>query len=192
MRRFGKPFMGGPDAVGEGEVGELDVGARPFCMRCWCSALALAIALLLSRDMLDVPAKDDADWMGLRAAPRTPSAVELGFRVRGSETDLKDGTLLGISVGLSRPLSSGVLAVEEDSEPGEPGAPSSLSWPTISSGVAGMESFPLMVAICGGVDWRDDAVCVGKDESCVDSRAVTMKCRKPVVSGAENCSSGAP
>jgi hypothetical protein len=85
------------------------------------------MALLLSRDMFAVPANDDADCMGLRAAPSTPSAVDLGFKVRGSETDLSDGTLLGISVGLSRPPSSGVLAADDDSEPGEPGAPSSLS-----------------------------------------------------------------
>lgn len=74
---------------------------------------------------MEEPAKDEADCMGLRAAPRIPSAVELGFRVRGSETDLREGTLFGISVGLSKPPSSGVLAAEEDSEPGEPGVPSS-------------------------------------------------------------------
>jgi hypothetical protein len=94
-----------------------------------------------------------------------PSAVELGFKVRGSETDLRDGTLLGISVGLSKPPSRGVLAAEEDSEPGEPGVPSSLLWSIISSGVAGMESLPLMVAKYVRVDWRGVAVCVGKDKS---------------------------
>lgn len=77
---------------------------------------------LLSIEALTLPAKLDDDCMGFRAFPKMPSAVELGFMLRGSETDRKDGSRLGNSSGLSTAgASRGVLASEESSEPGEAG-----------------------------------------------------------------------
>lgn len=77
---------------------------------------------LLSMEALPLPAKLDEDCIGFRAMPKIPSAVELGFMLRGSETDRKDGTRFGNSSGLSGPgASRGVLASDESSEPGEAG-----------------------------------------------------------------------
>lgn len=77
---------------------------------------------LLSMEALTLPAKLEEDCMGFRAIPKIPSAVELGFMLRGSETDRKDGSLFGSSSGLSTAgASRGVLASEEASEPGEAG-----------------------------------------------------------------------
>jgi hypothetical protein len=57
---------------------------------------------------------------------RKPRAVELGFMLWGSETDRREGTLRGRSLGLLLLLlklgsSRGVLASEDSSEPGEVG-----------------------------------------------------------------------
>lgn len=74
--------------------------------------------------------------------PKMPSAVELGFIFRGSDTDLSEGTRLGKS-------SRGVVAGDDSSENGETGVSSSSSPPlTTSSGLAGIKSEEL-IAMAG-------------------------------------------
>jgi hypothetical protein len=80
--------------------------------------------MLLSMPAPALPAKLRCDCKveGLRTLSRKPRAVELGFILRVSETDLMEGIRLVVSLGLSGPSSScGVLASEDSSEPGEPG-----------------------------------------------------------------------
>lgn len=119
--------------VGDCPTGDAEL---PFCRRCWCNARALAIALF-STEALLFPAKLKDGCTGRLAMPKTPIGVEFGFILRGSETDRRDGTLRGGSLGLSwLGDSSGVVGSDESSEPGDPGVERSFQ----SSGVAGTES----------------------------------------------------
>lgn len=95
------------------------MGDIPFCSRCWCSALALAI-MLLSIEALALPAKLDEGCNGFLALPKSPMVVEFGFMLRGSEIDRNEGIRLGSSSGLSGD-SRGVLGSEDSSEPGDVG-----------------------------------------------------------------------
>lgn len=96
----GKPF----DTLEVGDCPEGDAGLpagdMPFCIRCWCSARALAM-MLFSTEALLLPAKLEDVCTGRLAMPKTPIAVELGFILRGSDTERRDGTRRGISLGLS-------------------------------------------------------------------------------------------
>lgn len=86
---------------------------------------------------------------GFLALPRSPMAVELGFMFGGSETDRSEGIRLGLSAEFGS--TGGADSLEEldsdsaSSAPGEAGAPRS-SGRSMSSGVAGIESEPLMAA----------------------------------------------
>lgn len=92
-------------------------------------------------------AKDEPVWEGFLALPNIPRAVELGFIFRGSAKVLRDGSLLG-ELGDS-PSSSplGVPAMDESSENGDACAESSRVPSDTLSGVAGIESVPLIVAV---------------------------------------------
>ena len=76
--------------------------------------------------------------------PKNPSGVELGFMLWGSDRERSDGTFLWPGVEFSIVCSSsGVLLSDGTSESGEPGVVASC----ISSGVAGIESVPLMAVL---------------------------------------------
>lgn len=111
--------------------------------------------LLLSRDAPTLPTNedegDDGSGIGLRAMPRSPSGVELGFIFLGSETDRKEGSRFGASLDISMSLSSsGVPASEESSE--SPGVGRS----TCSSGVvADPASVPFISMMMGSVRCKD-------------------------------------
>lgn len=69
-----------------------------------------------------LPAKLEECCTGFLAMPRSPRAVELGFMLRGSDTDRSDGTLFEGSSGMSLAGDSrGVLGSEESPEPGGTG-----------------------------------------------------------------------
>lgn len=89
-------------AVGDDPEGVpgFPAGDMPFSMRCRCNARALAI-ILFSTEALLLPAKLEDVCTGRLAMPKTPMAVEFGFMLRGSETERRDGTLRGGSLGLS-------------------------------------------------------------------------------------------
>lgn len=91
------------------------------------------------------PAKEEVGCGGgFLAMPNSPSGVELGFMLWGSERERSDGTFLWPAVEVSIICSSnGVLLSECTSESGEPGVMASY----ISSGVAGIESVPLMAVL---------------------------------------------
>lgn len=77
-----------------------------------------------------------------------PSAVEVGFMFRGSDTDRNEGSLLGASLAevSAEGPSRGVPGFDDSSETIDPGVPKSLT-SVASSGVAGMESGVSMIDI---------------------------------------------
>jgi hypothetical protein len=116
-----------------GDAWPLDSRLGGFTLRCSASVFAFSMRSLFARGPLIT------DAGGRRALASVPKGVELGCMLGGSETDLSDGTLFGISLGfVIIGGSRGVLASEESSEPGDPGLAKS-SLPIISSGVSGTE-----------------------------------------------------
>lgn len=91
-------------------------------------------------------AKEEPVWEGFLALPSIPSAVELGVMLVGPAKVLRDGSLLG---ELGDSLSSsplGVPAMDESSEKGDACRERSRSSDMLS-GVAGIESVPLIVTV---------------------------------------------
>jgi hypothetical protein len=85
---------------------------------------------------------------GFLALPNNPMAVELGFIFGGSETDRSEGIRLGLSASKASPDSAPpTVPCSEGASPhtGNVGAAEPLDC-SISSGVAGIESEPLIAA----------------------------------------------
>lgn len=124
MLPIGDPM---PTALGPAEPDCGDIGDLPAIpIRCSCRARAFC---MISRGRLF------ALGGGLRAVFKMPDTLELALILPvcwGSETVRSDGTLRGTSSELELGGSSGVLALEESTEPGEAGLLSEYS-----SGVSG-------------------------------------------------------